>query len=81
MKKEHLHIHYLMPQGIGDVIMTIPVLKEIIRSISVRFSITVKSKTEANVISELCPEMKIEYIYLQDIIKKFGLSISFSLLN
>ncbi len=62
-----IHIHYLMPHGIGDVIMTIPVLKEIAKRKSVEFSITVKSKTEAEVIRALCPEQSINFIYFRDI--------------
>ena len=65
-----------MPQGIGDIIMTIPVLEKIARSYPVNFSITLKSKSEASVIKELCPDLKIEYVYLQEIIDKVGLFLS-----
>jgi heptosyltransferase-2 len=72
-----LHIHYFMPQGIGDIVMTIPVIKEIARLKNVKFSITVQSQVEATVIRELCPELSIVFIYLQDIFKETGKLISF----
>jgi len=72
-----LHIHYFMPQGIGDVIMTIPVIKKIAEEKSVRFSISVKSETEATIIRELCPGLNFLFIYLQDIYHKYNTLVSF----
>jgi ADP-heptose:LPS heptosyltransferase len=70
-----------MPQGIGDVIMTIPVIKKIAEKKTVNFSISVKSETEAAVIRELCPELKIVFIILQDIFKKSSTFIAFFVLK
>lgn len=69
-----------MPQGIGDVIMTIPVIKKIAEKKTVDFSISVKSEIEAAVIRELCPELKIVFIVLQDIFKKTSTFIAFFVL-
>jgi len=72
-----LHVHYFMPQGIGDVIMTIPAIKIIAEKKTVIFSITVKSEIEATVIREICPDLNIDFIILQDIINKSNTLISF----
>ena len=75
-----LHIHYLMPQGIGDIIMTVPVLKEINRVKDVIFSISVNSRTEASIINKLCTEMTISFIYLKEIYDRHNAFISFLIL-
>ena len=66
--KQPLHIHYLMTHGIGDVVMTVPVLKKIAHDRPVKFSITVYTETEATVIQALCPELKIDFIYFYPLI-------------
>jgi heptosyltransferase-2 len=70
-----------MTHGIGDVVMTVPVLKVIARNKDVQFSITVKSETEATVINELCPELDIKYIYFQDILRRKGQILAFLILS
>lgn len=72
-----LHIHYFMPQGIGDVIMTIPVIKKIAEEKNTFFSISVKSEIEASVIRELCPDLNIDFIILQEFFSRSGTLIAF----
>jgi heptosyltransferase-2 len=69
-----------MPQGIGDVIMTLPVLKELAKSNTFNFSITLKSEIEEEVVRVLCPELEINFVLLQPIIEKFGVITSFFVL-
>jgi ADP-heptose:LPS heptosyltransferase len=52
-----------MPQGIGDVIMTIPVIKIIAEKNPVIFSRVVKSEIEATVIREICPDLNIVFYF------------------
>jgi heptosyltransferase-2 len=66
-----------MPQGIGDVIMTIPVIKKIAKEKTVIFSISIKSEIEATVIRELCPDINIVFINLQDIFNRSNTLIAF----
>ena len=71
------HIHYFMPQGIGDVIMSIPVISEIVKRDKVRISISVKSQTEAIIINELCQNIEIDFIILNEIFEQNSTPISF----
>jgi lipopolysaccharide heptosyltransferase II len=68
MKK--MHVHYLITHGIGDAVMTVPVIKALTKKKFIDLSITVKSKTEAQVIDLLCPELNIQYIYYQELRKE-----------
>ena len=66
-----------MPQGIGDDVMTIPVILEIRENKNVQLSISVKSEIEATVIRELCPDINIVFINLQDIMSRSNSLIAF----
>jgi heptosyltransferase-2 len=76
LDKRTLHIHYIMTHGIGDVIMTIPVLKKIGSKRSVDFSITVNTETEAAVIRELCPDIRLSFFNFGEILNKSGYLIA-----
>lgn len=76
-KMKHKHIHYLMTHGIGDIVTVVPVLKRISEFPHMSLSITVKSRIEAEVITLLCPEVDIKFIYFQEILKSKGLIMSF----
>ncbi|MBA7519426.1 hypothetical protein ES705_11504 [subsurface metagenome] len=76
-KMKHKHIHYLMTHGIGDIVTVVPVLKRISEFPHFSLSITAKSRIEADVITSLCPEVDIKFIYFQEILKSRGLIISF----
>lgn len=60
------HIHVLNTHGLGDVVMTLPMLREIDKD-GHRITMTVKSKIEAQLVGELFkPETaKIEFLYFQ----------------
>jgi heptosyltransferase-2 len=66
-----------MPQGIGDVIMTIPVISELVKRDKSHISISVKSQTEALILGELCQDIDIDFIILNEIFENNSTLISF----
>ena len=61
------NVHVINPHGIGDVVMMVPLVAEILSYNPKQLSFTLKSKLEAEVLTLFFPEQKFKIIFLKNI--------------
>ena len=70
------NVHVMNPHGIGDVVMIVPLVAEILSYNPKQLSFTLKSKLEAEVLNLFFPEQEFKIIFLKNIYEIIKLILS-----